>query len=134
MLGSLALVAAAPFLVGPTQAPYSEAGTAVLAFVLSLLAMTAGVGSLAVREALVRGAWAGALDPRTSQGASRMLRNLLGAWVLCLIVGSLGSVLAWASARPTLGWPYVLAAAALLLFHAPRAVIFGRAGSDTTPR
>ena len=132
MLALLAVTAAAPFLIGPTQTPYSDAGTSVLAFVLSLFAMTAGVGSLAVRESLVRGVWAGAVDPRTPQGGTRVLRDLLGAWVLCLIVGGLGSILAWASGRPTLGWPYLLAAAALLVFHAPRAVIFGRARSDTT--
>lgn len=124
MLALLAGSAATPFFVGPMSAAYSDAGIEVLGFVLTLLAMTAGVGSLAVHESLLRAVWAGA-DPGSSRGAVRLLRSLLGAWALCLIVGDMGLILAWAAARPISAWPYVLAATALLAFHAPRAVVFG---------
>lgn len=133
MLALLAASAATPFFFGPTSAPYSDAGIEVLGFVLTLLAMTAGVGSLAVHESLLRAVWGGGLDPGSSQGAVRLLRSLLGAWALCLIVGDMGLILAWAAARPMSAWPYVLAATALLAFHAPRAVVFGGSRPGSLP-
>jgi hypothetical protein len=121
----LALCAAAPFVAGPASTPYTDAGISVLSFVLALLAVTAGVGSMAVHESLLRAVWAGALDPRSAPGSIRLLRSLAGAWTLCLVIGGLGFALAWASARPTSAWPYLLAATALLAFHSPRAAVFG---------
>jgi hypothetical protein len=124
MAALLASSAAIPFVLGPSATPYSEAGTSVLAFVLSLFAVTAAVGSLAARESLVRAIASGAVDPRSPQDSARTLRTLLGSWALCLVVGALGTILAWSAAKTTLAWPYWVAAATLLAFHAPRAAIF----------
>jgi len=121
----LALSAGAPFVVGPTPSPYGDAGTSVLTFVISLLAMTAAVGSLAARESLVRGISSRAIDPQNPQNAVRILRTLLGSWALCLVVAWLGAFLAWSAAKPALLWPYLVAGATLLTFHAPRAAVFG---------
>jgi len=104
--------------------PYGDAGTRVLTFVVSLLAMTAAVGSLAARESLVRRISSRAVDPHSPREATRVRRTLLGTWVLCLVVGWLGTFLAWSAAKPTLACPYLVAAATLLMFHAPRAALF----------
>lgn len=121
----LGAMVAMPRVVAPDPAPYSDAGASVLGFVLTLLAMTAGVGSLAVREALLRDVWSGAVDPHSPEGKARVVREMLAAWVLCLVVAAMGVLLAWLSARPSLAWPYVLAAVAMLAFHAPRTSILG---------
>jgi hypothetical protein len=125
MMVLLALAAATPFFVSPTPTPYGDAATSVLTFVVSLLAMTAAVGSLAARESLVRGISSRAVDPQSTRDAARILRTLLGTWALCLVVGWLGTFLAWSAAKPALAWPYLIAAATLLMFHAPRAAVFG---------
>jgi hypothetical protein len=121
----LALSAAAPYVAGPTPSPYGDAGTSVLTFVVSLLAITAAVGSLAARESLVRGIASRAIDPQDPQNEMRILRTLLGSWALCAVVAWLGAFLAWSAAKPPLAWPYLVAGAALLIFHAPRAAVFG---------
>jgi len=110
-----------PFFFGPVSAPYSDAAVQVLGFVLALLAMTAGVGSMASRESLLKAIWAGRIDPGSTGGLARMLRTLLGTWALCLFVGAMGVVMAFASAKPVSQWPYGLAGATLLAFHSPRA-------------
>jgi hypothetical protein len=122
----LAALVAALFVIGPSATPYTDAGVSVLAFVLSLFAMTAAVGSLASRESLVRAIAAGAIDPRTPRDRSRTLRTLLGTWTLCVVVGALGSMLGWAAAKTQFALPYWVAAATLLAFHAPRAAILDR--------
>jgi hypothetical protein len=116
-----ALGVATPFFFGPTSTPYSDAGIQVLGFVLALLATTAGVGSLASRESLLKAIWAGRITPGSAGGVARMLRTLLGTWALCLFVGGMGVVMAFASAKPASQWPYGLASGALLAFHSPRA-------------
>jgi hypothetical protein len=63
MAAMLALSAAVPFFPGAAPRPYGDAEISVLALVLSLLAMTAAVGSLASRESLVRAIASGAIDP-----------------------------------------------------------------------
>lgn len=55
-----------------------------------------------------------------------MQRIMLRTWVLCLLVGMLGLVVAWASAEPRRVLPYVVAASGLLLFHAPRGAALDR--------
>ena len=122
----LAALVAALFVIGPSTARYDDAGVSVLAFVLSLFAMTAAVGSLASRESLVRAIAAGAIDPRTPRDRSRTLRTLLGTWTLCIVVGALGSMLGWAAAKPQFALPYWVSAATLLAFHAPRTAILDR--------
>ncbi len=123
-LGLLGAIVATPRVIGPDPTPYSDAGASVLGFVLTLLAMTAGVGSLAVREALLRDLWSGAVDAHSADGSARIAREMLAAWVLCLVVAAMGVLLSWLSARPALAWPYVLGALALLAFHSPRAAAF----------
>lgn len=113
-------VAAAPYLFGPAATTYTEAGLEVLQFVLALLSTTAAVGSLAVRETVLRALWRGEYTGNDSDALERLGRALLGAWLLCLVIGVLGAILAFASAAPARGWPYLLAASALLLYHAPR--------------
>jgi hypothetical protein len=132
MAALLALSVAIPFSVGPLTTPYSDAGISVLAFVLSLFAMTAAVGSLASRESLVRAIASGAVDPNAAQDFTRTWHTLLWTWALCLVVGGLGTILAWSAAKTTLAWPYWVAAATLLAFHAPRAAIFAGPRSRAT--
>lgn len=134
VLAILGVLVAAPTIAGPDPTPYSEAGASVLGFVLTLLAMTAGVGSLAVREALLRDIWSGAADLRSRQGAARVIREMLAAWVLCLVVAGMGLLLAWASDRPTLAWPYVLGTLVLLAFHAPRTSVIAPSLEATARR
>ncbi len=120
-VAALALVAAVPFVAGPEQAMLSDAQQSVVTFVLTLLSMTAGVGSLATRENVVRGVSSGTLDPRTPRGAVGMRRMLLGTWALCVVIALMGLLMAWLGASPWSAAPYVVAAATLLVFHAPRA-------------
>lgn len=120
VVAGLAAVAAIPSLFGPSSTTYTDAGLDVMQFVLALLCTTAGVGSLAVRESVLRGIWRGEYGGDDRDARERLGRALLGAWILCLLIGVLGSILAWASARPWRAAPYLLAATALLAFHAPR--------------
>jgi len=119
MLAALVLAAAFPFLVGPEDPSWPDARIDVFTFAITLLAMVAGVGSLALRETLVRAVASGTLDPRSPDGADRVRVDLFRAWALCVAVGLLGAFVAYASARPSRVWPYALGAGALLLFHAP---------------
>lgn len=97
------------------------AETAVAGFVLSLLALCAGVGTFAVRENyLSRHIRGGALDPDSPAGSARARAVLLVLWLLCVAIGGLGGLLAWHAASPRAALPYELGAAALLLIHAPR--------------
>ena len=98
-----------------------QAETAVAGFVASLMALCAGVGSFAVRETyLSRHIRSGALDLDSPAGFARARAILFLLWLLCLAVGALGGALAWRAASPGPAWPYMLAAAVLLLIHAPR--------------
>jgi len=127
MLATLAALAALPFLAAPTDPWWPDARTAVFTFALTLIAMVAGVGSLALRETLVRSVSSGTLDPRSAEGAARVRSVLLRAWALCVVVGLLGAFVAYVSAEPRRAWPYGLGAVALLLFHAPGRAVPGRA-------
>jgi hypothetical protein len=127
MLALVAALALLPFVAGPQQAWWSEPRTLVFTFVLTLIAMAAGVGSLALRESIVRGVSSGALDPRSPEGASSLRSMLRRTWLLCLGVALLGFFVAWTSASPHRTWPYSAAAAALLCFHAPRRGALDRA-------
>jgi hypothetical protein len=126
VLAALALSAALPITLGPTVPWWPDARSDVLTFALTLLAMTAGVGSLAIRETLVRSVASGAVSPQTPEGAFTVRSSLLRAWILCLIVGLLGFCVAWVSASPIRALPYALGAGALLLFHSPRRSEFSR--------
>jgi hypothetical protein len=113
----LALTMELPRLLPGREIPWHAGQAAVAGFVLALLAMVAGVSSFALREQ-VRAVLVSGLDPGASR--SRVLLMLLDLWTRCIAVGALGSVLAWGAAAPRAAWPFVLAGAALLVFHAPR--------------
>jgi hypothetical protein len=117
LTGAVALV---PTLYGPRTTDSTEAGLEVMQFVLALLSITAAVGSLAVRESVLRGIWRGDYRGGSRDATERLGRALLGAWVLCLVIAGLGTLLAWFAADPARSWPYLLAAAVLLVYHAPR--------------
>ena len=127
----LALELAIPGLLPSRPQPWYEAQRSVASFVLALLAMIAAVGSFTLRESLVgRELRLGTLDPQTPAGSTRVLAGLLALWSLCLLVGLFGGVLAWGAASPRAAWPFALAAAALLVLHAPRGWLFRKASPD----
>ena len=120
---ALALVVAStvvPAVAGPAEPRWSHERTVVLAFALTLIAMVSGIGSLALRETLVRAVASGSVDLRSPEGAGYERAILFRAWALCAAVGLLGWFVAWIAAAPALAWPYAVGAMALLLFHAPR--------------
>ena len=124
----LALDAAAIWGLLPARADaWYEAQTSVALLVAGLLALVAGIGTFALRETLaLRDLRSGALDPNTASGFRRVERMLFALWSLCLVVAGLGNVLAWGAAKPIAAAPFLVAAAALLLVHAPRRWLFAR--------
>ena len=105
-----------------------DAEASVVQFVLGLLALVTGVGTFALREALVlRDLRSGALDPTMPSGRARIQRMLVALWSLCLVIAALGNVLAWGAAKPAEAVPFQIAAAALLLWHAPRGWLVAQA-------
>lgn len=125
---SLAIDAIALVQLMPARVePWYEAETSVVRLVLGLLALVTGLGTFALRETLVlRDLRSGALDPNTASGSARIRRMLVALWSLCLVIALLGDVLAWGSARPIAAAPFLLAAAVLLVVHAPRGWLFAR--------
>lgn len=124
-LGLLALSLALPGMLPSRPHPWHPAQAAVAGFVMALLSLAAGVGTFSLRESwTLREIRAGGLDPRTPAGFARVRRMLLALWSLCLVIGLLGSMLAYGAALPSAAWPYVLAAAALLVLHSPRDWLF----------
>jgi hypothetical protein len=122
-VAALALVVASavvPSVAGPAEPRWSHERTVVFTFALTLIAMVSGIGSLALRETLVRAVASGSIDQRSPEGAGYARAILLRAWALCGAVALLGWFVAWVAAAPALAWPYAAGAAALLLFHAPR--------------
>jgi hypothetical protein len=109
----LAAELAVPYFVQPRPDPWNSAETAVAGFVLALFSLAAGQGTFAVRESL-----AGAPQVR--------LARFLVLWLLCVLIGLFGSVIAWGSASPAAATPYVVAAAVLLVLHAPRPRLLAR--------
>jgi hypothetical protein len=109
--------------------PWYDAQESVAGFVLALLALVAGVGTFTLRESLaLREIRSGTLDPETPAGFVRVRGMLIVLWTLCLAIGLLGCVLAYGAASPRAAWPYLFAAAVLLLFHAPRRWLFAAGG------
>jgi len=121
----LGLELALPALLPLRADPWYPAQTAVAGFVLTLLALLAGVGSFTLRETLAaREVRLGTLDPNTPEGFARVRAMLIVLWVLCLVIGLLGSLLAFGAASPRAAWPWALAAGGLLAWHAPRGWLF----------
>lgn len=120
LAGTLALWPALPALIGHCADPWYAAQSAVAGFVLALLGLAAGLGSLALREALVlRDAREGRFDPDTKEGRRALRWRLATLWGLCVLIGSLGGIMIWHSDRVALGIPYLAGAAGLLALHAP---------------
>jgi F0F1-type ATP synthase membrane subunit c/vacuolar-type H+-ATPase subunit K len=127
MLASLSLYVVVPLFLPPRSGVWYEAQVSVVRFVLALFSLAAGVGSFALREGLVmRGLRAGLLDPATPEGFARVRLTLILLWALCELVAVFGLVISIGSGEPSLGWPFVASAAALMLFHAPHAAWFER--------
>ncbi|HSJ99335.1 MAG TPA: hypothetical protein VLC53_19825 [Myxococcota bacterium] len=127
LFATLALWPALPRLVAPPREPWNAAETAVAGFVLALLALAAGIGTLALREALVqRDLDEGRLDPTTPAGRTAVHVRLVSLWLLCAAIGACGGILLHYSVLSAAGWPYLAGAAALFLVHAPSARFFRR--------
>ena len=124
----LALVAGellASHLVPGRRPAWYAAQTALANFVFAMLALSAAVGTLALRETLaLKDLRSGALDPRTPVGFAQMRRMLLWLWALCLLIGAFGNVVAYGAATPASARPWLAGATALLVFHAPRQWLF----------
>lgn len=117
----LALQVAWTTLAAPRADPWNAAETAVAGFVLSLFALSAAVGSFAIRETfLLRDLRRGALDLATPSGLARTRRVLLGLWALCLLIAVFGGIVGYGAASPRAAWPYQIGAGVLLVLHAPR--------------
>lgn len=135
LFASLAIWLELPRLA-PWPDPWNAAETAVAGFVLAILALVAGIGSFALREALVqREIGEGGLDPNTPDGFARLRARLIELWLLCAAIGVLGGIMIRHSGRPAAGWPYLIGAAALLVLHAPTQRFFRRlcSGGRSTP-
>jgi hypothetical protein len=132
-LGAVAAVAFLPGLLPHRADPWHAGEIAVAQFVLAIFALTAGVGSFALRESLaLRDLRSGALDPTTLEGRVQLHRMLAALWALCLVVAGLGCVLAWGAPSRGPAWPFWIGAAALLAIHAPRAWLFTRAARSAS--
>jgi hypothetical protein len=123
LMATLAGVMAVPALAGPREPWWADARIEVFTYPITLFAVTCGVGSLALRERLVRAVSSGTLDPHSAEGGGRVRSVLLRAWALCVAVAIFGAFIAWVAADPRRAWPYAVGAAALLAFHAPRPVV-----------
>jgi hypothetical protein len=117
-----------PRLLPTREIPWHAGQAAVAGFVLALLAMVAGVSSLALREQ-VRVFLAN--EPDTPASRTRVRLMVLDLWTRCVVIGVLGSILAWGAASPVAAWPFVAGAAALLVFHAPRPPLVRSRGTPT---
>jgi hypothetical protein len=113
----------------PRPHPWYDAQVAVAGFVLALLSVLAAVGTFTLRETLaMREIRRGSLDPNTPDGFARLRGMLVVLWTLCLVIGLLGCGLAYGADSPRAAWPYVFAAAVLLVLHAPRRWLFASGG------
>jgi hypothetical protein len=127
LLATLPAWLAMPRFVAHRAVPWYDAQTAVAGFVLAMLALVAGLGSLAMRESLVfRDVREGRIDPNTPDGMIQLRVRLFGLWLLCALVGAFGAVMAYYSDRPVIGWPYFAGSAVLFALHAPRAAFLRR--------
>ena len=121
-VGVLALEIVLPRVLPSRPQPWDAAQAAVAEFVLAIFSLVAAVGTFTLRETLALGpVRRGSLDPSTPAGLARLRATLAVLWLLCLLIGSFGSLLAYATANPGQAWPYIAGAAALLVVHAPRA-------------
>jgi hypothetical protein len=128
--GALALEGVVAGRLPARAIPWNAAETAVVQFVLALIALAIGVWTFALRESLaLRDLRAGRLSPDTEEGAARLRGMWLVLWGLALVIGALGCVIAWGSGSARAALPYVLGAAVVLAIHAPRAHFLGLFGT-----
>jgi len=125
----LALEFAFAYAVPSRLHPWYDAQASVVGFVLALLSLVAAVGAFTLRESLaLREIRSGALDPTTPAGFARTRLMLFVLWTLCLVIGLFGCGLAYGADSPRSAAPYILAAAVLLVLHAPRHWLFAGGG------
>ena len=87
----------------------------------SIVGVATGVASLVMRQLLlVRPARAGTLDPSSPAGMQRVSTGLLMCWVFSESIGIYGLVLFFLYRVPGLLYPFIGAAVARMLVHAPR--------------
>jgi hypothetical protein len=122
-LASLGLLLAVPHLVPGRHQSWDSAQSAVAGFVLALLSLPIAVSTFGRREELR----SVGLGPATPGSVARIPMTLLSIWMRCLVIGSFGCLLAYGAASPRAAWPYLSAAAVLLVLHAPRQRMFERA-------
>jgi hypothetical protein len=124
-VAALALLLAAAHLVPARQSPWHSAQSAVAGFVLAILSLPLGVSTFAAREKLAE-VRAATPDPAPPGSVARVRALLLALWARCVLIGVFGCLLAYGGASPAAAWPFLLAAAALLVLHAPRERLFTR--------
>lgn len=120
LLGSLFIYAALPHLIPPRPVP-PPLPMSELVGAFAIAALVIGMATLAIRHFLLLGpARAGTLDPRSKAGNQRVWTLSLITWVLAESIGILGLVLFLLYRVHGLFYPFLGAAIALLLIHAPR--------------
>lgn len=120
MLGTLVLYAAMPLLLpAPTGTPSEPQPIFVGA--LAFFALFGGLATLVIRRVgLIRPARDGSLDVHSPAGGARFFSMSVITWALSEAVGIYGLILFLMFRRPSLLYPFLAAAALLLLVHAPR--------------
>jgi len=124
----LAAEVAFPYVVAPPADAWHPAQTAVAGFVLAIFSLAAAEGTFALRESLVvRDAPPTDLGMRSLAGATHVRgARFATLWALCDLIGLFGLLVAHGSARPAAATPYAVAAAVLLVLHAPRARLLAK--------
>jgi len=108
-------------LVLPPPAPGTSPPQPIFVGTLAFLGLVTGIATIVVRRlGLIRPAREGTLDVRTREGAARFFTYSMLIWVLSEAVGVYGLVLFLMHRLPILLYPFLLAAALLLIIHAPR--------------
>jgi hypothetical protein len=120
LLMSLFIYGAMPYLIPPLPHTPPEP-LRVLVMALAVVALLEGLATLAMRHFLLLGpVRAGTLDPETPAGAGRVWTLRILCWVLSVSIGIYGLVLFFLYRQTSLLYPFLGAAAALLIIHAPR--------------
>ena len=120
MLGSLAIYGALPFFI-PSLGAESREPQIVLIAALGFVGLTEGMATLVIRQiALVRPIRFGTLDLKSAIGAERFFRISIINWALSSSIGIYGLVLFVLYGALELFYPFLVVAALLLIYHAPR--------------
>jgi hypothetical protein len=124
----LAAELAVPYAVAPRANAWHSAQTALAGFVLAIFSLAAAEGTFALRESLVvRDAPPADLGMRSLAGTTHARgARFVTLWALCDLIGFFGMLIARGSGSPAAATPYVVAAAVLLVLHAPRQRLLAR--------